>query len=207
MSFTVSGRRTLPACATALAAAALLSGATAAHAAEPSAGCPSAPLAQPFAPWQDTGDYVMAPDGDVEAGASTWSLAGGAGAVAGNEPFHVGGADDATSLRLPAGSSATTAPMCIAPEHRTMRFFARGSGAARLKVEAVYTRADGQVKHVRLGVVAPTDEWAPTAALPMVVNEDAAEQGGSLSVSLRFSARGTGDAQIDDVYVDPYRTR
>ena len=104
--------RTVVSAATAALAAAALTAAPAAAETGPSpGGCPDVPTVQPFAPWGDVADYLLAPDGDFEAGASAWLLAGGASAVEGNDPLPVGAATDHRTLRLPAGATATTAPI------------------------------------------------------------------------------------------------
>jgi hypothetical protein len=163
------------------------------------------PTLQPFAPWQDVADYILAPSGNIEGGTARWQLAGGAAAVEGNEPYRVGGAADHTALALPAASRATTASMCIGVEHRTMRFFARGTPSSSLDVEVLYRKKNaGPQKSVRLGAVAGRGTWAPTDILPMIVNVLAAETGNAMDVNLRFTPR-SGSWTIDDVYVDPYR--
>jgi hypothetical protein len=171
-------------------------------------GCPYVPTVQPFAPWQDYDNYFLAPDGDIEAGARGWALSGGAGAVEGNNSFVVGKRTDHRSLRMPVGASATTAPICIGLEHKTMRFFGTSAKTGTLAVEALYTkRGDKQATAVNLGTVTGTGTWAPSAALAMRVNELAGAYGNALPVSLRFTVRGTSPWQIDDVYVDPFRTK
>jgi hypothetical protein len=129
------------------------------------------------------------------------------GAPEGNETFAVGGPDDHRSLELPAGASATTAPMCIGEEHKTMRFFATTTGRGALTVEAIYTKRNGKAKSVTLGAVRGDDAWAPTDVLPMRVNELAGDYDNAMSVSLRFTVRGNATWQIDDVYVDPFRMK
>jgi hypothetical protein len=193
--------------AIAIAAATLFAGPAAAGEKPPGAGCPDVPLVQPFAPWQDHADYMLAPDGDIEGGAASWTLEGGARAVEGSEPFAIGAAGDHMSLRLPAGSSATTAPMCIAEEHGTMRFLASAPASAKLVVHALFTKPNGVQKSVRLGAIAGSGRWAPSDVLEMRVNEKADKFGGSLSVSLRFTPRGDEAWRIDGVYVDPYRSK
>ena len=89
------------------------------------AACPGQPVDQTFLPWLDLAYYQEAPDSGFEDGGS-WTLAGGAAVVAGNQPFLAG----ARSLDLPAGSSATTAPICVTVAHPTIRFFARNTGSA-----------------------------------------------------------------------------
>jgi hypothetical protein len=200
-------RSVLSCAAAALAAAALSAAPAAAHTATPGPGCPAVPTVQPFSAWQDVADYVLAPDGDIEAGARSWQLEGGARAGEGNEPFRVGGAADHTALDLPAGAAATTAPMCIGVEHRTMRFFATGATSGELTVQALYRERDGRRKAVTLGSIRGRGAWAPSDILPMRVNEKAPEFGNALAVSLRFAPRGSSSWRIDDVYVDPYRSR
>jgi hypothetical protein len=199
--------RTVVSAATAALAATALAACPAAADTGPSpGGCPDVPTVQPFMAWQDAADYFLAPEGNFEAGASSWLLSGGASVVEGNEPYA--GADgDHRSLRLPAGASATTAPMCIGEEHRTMRFFGTTTGASPLRVEALYTKRNGNQKSVTLGNVRGGADWAPSAVLAMRVNELAGEYDNSMSVSLRFTARGNAAWQIDDVYVDPYKMK
>lgn len=200
--------RTVASAATAALAAVALTAAPAPAETGPSGGgCPDVPTVQPFAPWQDFADYFLAPDGDIEGDASSWLLEDGAHAVEGSAPFAVGDPADHRSLALPAGASATTAPMCIGEEHRTMRFFATSTGAGALRVEALYTRGGGVPKSVTLGSQRGAGAWAPSDVLPMRVNELAADRDNAMSVSLRFTAHGSATWQIDDVYVDPYRMK
>ena len=207
MRLPARSRSTLSLVASAVAAAALSAAPAAAHAgAAPAAGCPDVPTLQPFSPWQDTADYFPAPDGGLEAGGAGWGLQGGARTVEGNEPFRVGAPSDHRALDLPAGSSATTAPMCIGPEHRTMRFFGAGTSTGALTVEAVYTGRNEKPRAVTLGNVRGTGAWAPSPVLAMKVNDRPAAADG-LQVALRFTPRGRGGWRIDDVYVDPFRSR
>ena len=199
-------RRAIVTCAAAFATTAVVS--APAHADGESttgAGCPTVTTVQPFAPWQDFADYFLAPGGDIEDGTASWDLTGGAAAVEGNESFQVGGADDHRSLSLPADSSATTAHVCIGLEHRAMRFFARSTGAGVLHVDAVYAKRTDKEKSVRLGTFSAGSSWAPSPVVPLVVNETAVDSANALPVALRFTVRGEGSWQIDDVYVDPYR--
>jgi hypothetical protein len=198
-------RIVLSGAATALAAAALFAAPASALATAPAAGCRGVPTVQPFTPWQDVADYMLAPDGDFEAGATGWLLQGGARTVEGNEPFKVGRAADHTSLQLPAGSSATTAPICIGVEHRTMRFFASAPRSAALAVTATFTKRNGNQKSVRLGVARGSNAWAPSDVLPMLVNEKAEHFDNALWVTLSFAPRGADAWLIDDVYIDPFR--
>jgi hypothetical protein len=172
-------------------------------------GCPGVPLSHPFAPWSDHAPYMLAPDGGVEQGGSAWTLTRGAEVDEGNESFRVGGPADHRSLRLPAGSFATTAPMCIGVEHKSMRFFVKRTAALRdisLDIEVLYSTLDGQPRSKRIGRIPAGRAWAASPILALVVNELTAARGNAMPVSLRLTARG-GGFSIDDVYVDPWRSR
>lgn len=171
----------------------------------PGASCPDTPVAQPFAPWGDSSDYFPAPDGGFEQGGAGWTLNGRAAVQSGNEPFAVNGAGDDMSLRLPAGSSATSGLFCIGAEHRTMRFFAKAAASSRLDIDVIVGERSTSRRTYNVATVSGAGGWAPSVAVPMVVNEIAAEQDGTMSVRLRFTPRGSGDWTIDDVFVDPYR--
>jgi hypothetical protein len=191
--------------ATALVAAPMQANAAIASAVAP--GCPYTPVTQPFAPWSDMADYFLAPDGALEQGGTAWTLRGNAAVATSDKPFQVGPAIDRSALRLPAGASATTAPFCIGVEHRTMRFVANAPAASTLDVDVLYTDAGRVERTVRVGAVAGAGRWAPTVAVPMIVNALASLQGNAMSVRLRFSPHSTAAWTIDDVYVDPYRVK
>jgi hypothetical protein len=170
-------------------------------------GCPDVAVTQPFAPWGDAADYFLAPNGGLERGASGWALRGDAELQKGNEPFYVVDDGDRRSLSLSAGSSATTASFCIGVEHRSMRFFADGSRSSSLDVDVLYSDDGGRERSMRLATLSGSGRWAPTDVVPMIVNAMAAERDNALSVRLRFTPRARGDWSIDDVLVDPYRSR
>jgi hypothetical protein len=164
--------------------------------AEGSAGrCEGRMIEQPFATWDDTADYFLAPDGDFSSGAAGWDLAG-AEVVEDNEPWYVHGAAVPAAVSLPEGASVTSPTICVAETDPTMRFFARGAGA--LQVEVLYTDGDGVEQALPIGVVDAATDWAPAPALPITANTY------EMTVAFRFTAL-SGDWAIDDVYIDPYR--
>jgi hypothetical protein len=166
--------------------------------------CASQTLERPFLRWGDGANYVLAPEGTVEASAG-WRLAGAA-PVAGNEHFYVHAPGERTSLSLPAGSSATTAPMCVGIEHPTLRFFARNTGAplATLVVSVRFQDLLGLRHTLPIGAVLAGREWAPTLPFPVIANLLPLLPGEKTPVQFVFTPLG-GAWQIDDVYVDPYR--
>jgi hypothetical protein len=186
----------------ALTGAATAQAATTAHAG--AQGCPNQSLSHPFLRWLDPASYVLLQNGSLEKAAG-WSLSGGARLVAGNEPFYVDSARDRTSLSLPAGSSATSPPMCITLLHPTLRFFALNSGApaSALQVDAVVKLAGIRLS-LPVGVVLAGSSWQPTLPLPFLANLLAPV---SSTVSFRFAPLGASSGwRIDDVYLDPYKS-
>lgn len=163
--------------------------------------CPD-PTTQPFKQWSDYARYAPVPDGGFEAGASGWKLAGGAKVVAGNEPFYLLGPRDRSSLFMPAGSSATSPPMCIALFSSKMRFVVAGSKGSRVKVQVVYNGLLSRTLGIFDGsTVASSGQWAPSPEISML--------GGVLplltrSVQFRFVAV-SGAPRVDSVFLDPWK--
>lgn len=162
--------------------------------------CPD-PTTQPFSAWSDYAQYAQVPDGGFEAGASGWKLAGGAKVVAGNEPFYLRSAGDRWSLSMPAGSTATSPPMCISLLSSKMRFVAGGSKGS-VKVQVLYRGLLSSVLGVFDGGTVTSDgTWAPSPEISML--------GGVLplltqSVQFRLVAT-SGSVRVDDVYLDPWK--
>ncbi len=163
--------------------------------------CPD-PTTQPFRPWSDYARYAAVPDGGFEAGAAGWKLTGGARVVAGNNPFYLRSKADRSSLSLPAGSSATSPPMCISLLSSKMRFVATGSKDSRLRVQILYRGLLSSVLGVLDGgTVDASGAWEPSPEVGML--------GGLLPLltqSVQFRLVSTsGTAQVDDVFLDPWK--
>jgi hypothetical protein len=197
-----------------LAAVAAFAGSAAAPSAKAASlgiSCPD-PTSTPF---NDGHYYAAVPDGGFENGAAGWTLTGGASVVIGNESYMVGGPGQSHSLSLPAGSSATSPPMCIGLLSSQMRLFARNTGAAgsNLRVQVIYNGGIGALlgglgSTLRISdqaSFAGTNVWQPTDPYLMA--------GGILplltqSVQFRFTPLSTGgNWRIDDVYLDPLMHR
>ena len=189
-------------------------GAPSAKAASLGISCPT-PTSQPFAPWGDYANYAPAPDGGFENGAAGWALAGGARVVTGNEPYMVGGPGQSHTLSLPAGSSATSPPMCIGLLSSGMRLFIQNTGATSsdLRVQVIYRGGVGSLLGTlgsTLGIsdratFAGASTWQPSPHFLMA--------GGLVPlltqyVQFRFTPLSTGgNWRIDDVYLDPLMHR
>ena len=173
-----------------------------------SPSCDTTRTSHPFLPWIDVASYVPAPDGGFEAGAKGWKL-NGATTVAGNETYHVGGAGDDTSLRVPDGGSATSPAFCVGLEHPTARFFAKrvgGSLLSTLRVDVEFEDALGETHFQPVGVVALNGgSWQPSLPMLLVANLLPLLPGDHTPVALRFVPQGGGSWLVDDVYVDPFK--
>jgi hypothetical protein len=153
-----------------------------------------------FRPWNDYAYYMLSPGGSFEAGAPGWALTGSASVVAGNEPFYIHSQQDLRSLSIPPGSSATSPWMCFSVGNWHLRFVGRGSGTVRVTVRVrgllgVISILDG-------GTVAMNSSWQPSRRVSLLLTN----VGGLLTtkaISLRLTTV-VGNAQIDDVYVDPW---
>jgi len=180
--------------------------AQAAGASNPLKCAPEPVLSQPFAPFGDLATYTPLGGGDMESGAAGWTLDGGAEVVDGNAPYSSGG----SSLSLPDGSSAISAPLCIDPTFPFYRLFARNEGGSKsaLKMEVLFLDSRGNVVSAKpTNYVSRSKLWMPTVSAQINVF------GGKSNVSaapvaFRFTPQGRGGGwQIDDVWVDPYARR
>ena len=171
--------------------------------------CQPQPASQVFLRWLDPLRYEEAPGGRAES-ATGWTLSGGARIVSGNEPWKVGGGSDAKSLQLPRGSRATTGVMCVGIGHPVMRFFARRTSGwllDSLKVEVLFEGAGGRVSSLPVGLVLAGGSWQPTLPFPVLASLLPLLPGEKTPVQFRFTPIGGATWQIDDVYVDPWRSR
>jgi hypothetical protein len=174
-------------------------------------------LSQTFLDWKDQSWYTMAAGGDMES-AEGWTLED-AKVVSGNEPWYVNHSDDAHSLKLPPGATATSPYMCIEKGFPYFRVFARNTGKAkaRLKVEVIYRYASGATKVKRAGKLRVRGgEWRLSRRLATATglasgrgkgkDKGDGESAESAEAAVRFTPMGdAGEWRIDDLFVDPRR--
>ena len=169
---------------------------------------PDGPLATRFAQLGDAALYAPVQNSGLEAGATGWTLTGGAAVTAGNEPWHVGSASDRFSLSLPQGSVAVTAPICIDPTYPYFRLFARNAGLAgrALKIEVLSYDTTGKLlKTQPYTFTAAPGAWQVTPSIPIAVFGYKKAEVSAAPVAFRFTPTGSGAQYvIDDVYVDPW---
>jgi hypothetical protein len=171
--------------------------------------CSNSGAEQVFRPWGDSSSYVLAPDGGLEAGGSGWSFSGGAAATDGNESFFLNDPSDAKSLALPAGSSAVSPSICMSIDTPTFRLMARNTGdpASYLRVEATYNLL-GLVRTKTLSTVKAGPSWAPSQPMSTVLTLSTIV--GTVipsAIKIRITPVGSGNWQVDDLYIDPFARR
>ena len=175
--------------------------------------CDNGVNSQPFQQWNDDNLYFLAPGGNFEGSLDGWDL-NRSGVVADQEPWQVHGDSGSKALRIPAGSSVVTSTMCVGLEHPTMRFFAHRSGggllgsASQLLVTARVETSLGLVVEVPVvGNVSALSgngtNWNKTPQHVVVASLLPLLPGEHTPIQFRFTAVGTADWVIDDVFVDP----
>lgn len=202
-------------------------GASAAHGKVPSSALPDGASAaycpldeseswKAFAAFGDHDNYFLAPSGDFESGATDWTLRGAAVGL-GNDDLGVRPGNRSLWLGLgtPGNPVAVSPVFCITSDHPVFRFTFRSIGAVGpLTTSVRYRSSDGKTREqvvssrsstsARPGVWQPSERLPLADALPFERVEDLA------AVQLVFRAKTHGLAtgyQVDNVLIDPYRTR
>ena len=164
----------------------------------------------PFTQWGDRNSYFTLSGGLFELAPSGWGLTGGAGVVAGNEPWKVNSNGTAHSLRIPAAGSVTTQWFCVRPGETAIRFFDKAPGlkgsALTVTVTATFLNASktaytAGTATASYRIEGSTAGWGPSPVLQLP--QQAGSPGAMISVRIAPTA---GDWQIDDFEVDPWKT-
>lgn len=160
------------------------------------------PTSQIFLPWGDTANYGLVPGASFEGSLRGWSL-NGAGVVADNESFQVGGASDSKALYIPAGVTVSTPPSCFHFADWQLRLFTQGTGQLRVRVVA-RGLLGGLLSLLDAGTVSPAPDgsWQLSNPVDIDLLTQLAGLLTSNSVSLQLTAIG-GPVQVDDIYLDP----
>jgi hypothetical protein len=166
--------------------------------------------AQVFRPWGDLANYSRLENGGFESGTPPWLLRGGANIVSGNEPFFISGnRSDSRSLLLPQGSTAYSGFSCFAIGDWHLRFVMRNVGArtGALRVQVVVQDLLGNLLTVLDGgTVTGGSTWAPSPRMLLPLT-NVIWLIGTREVAFRFTPVGRNAAyQIDDVYLDPWKS-
>jgi hypothetical protein len=172
--------------------------------------CASQQTGTPFAAWGDSSSYFLMPGGGFESGTPGW-VAGGATVVDDNETYFAGASTDAHSLSMPTGALAVSPTVCVAMGENTIRFFVKNSGVASsvLHVQAyVQNPLTGLVLSTGADIQgnAGATGWSPSPRI--LIPNLLGGVLGTQRLTLVFSTRGVPAAwNIDDVFVDPFKSR
>ena len=172
------------------------------------ASCAPQPLSTPFSQWGDTNSYFLVPGGSFEGTADQvgWTL-DNASLTAGNEPFNVGSPSDDQSLTIDAGGSATSPYFCVDDSMSDLRLFAEQvTAGSDLQVTAL-VQTPGGTDSVPIADLADGSmpNWAPTQ--PITGDTSSIPDGDSVMAAVQFTVPASAGAwQLDDVYVDPWKS-
>lgn len=168
--------------------------------------CTTRTLSQPFTNWSDTNYYFPVTSGTFESGSSGWSPGAGVSRVNENEPWKVAGSGG-YSLKIPAGSSASTPEMCLTATEDSARFFYKSpGGGVGLQVTI---KATNSITHSlwTTSFTITTGTFGGWQVSPRIALPDVRGTTGTENVVITLAAPGGGGAwQIDDVFIDPSRT-
>jgi hypothetical protein len=169
------------------------------------AQCPTQSAKQKFSKWGDSSSYFLVAGGSFEGTPAQvgWTLSGST-LVAGNEPFYINSTSDDQSLLISGGGSATSPAFCVDSTMPSLRFFVRQTApGSDLKIQGVVQTPRGPMAFTLADLPnGSLPQWTP---LQVTVATNRIPKGYSVSASLRFVEPGSGNWQLDDVYVDPYR--
>jgi hypothetical protein len=166
--------------------------------------------ARVFRPWGDVAYYSRLENGGFEQGSAPWLLRNGASVVSGNEPFFLSGnRGDHRSLLLPQGSTAYSGFVCFAIADWHLRLVMRNVGAqtGALRVQVVVQDPlIGLLTVLDGGTVSGSETWAPSPRILLPLT-NVAWLIGARAVAFRFTPVGRNAAyQIDDAYLDPWKS-
>jgi hypothetical protein len=161
-----------------------------------------------FAPFGDSASYARLYNGGFESGGLGWVLSGGASVVSGNEPYYLSGSrTDNHSLYLPSGSSAYSTTVCFAFADWHLRFMAkRVSSSGSLHVQVIVPSLLGILTVLDGGTFSGNGTWAPSPRMELLLC-NVTSLLGTKAVAFKFTPVGRGTSyQIDDVYLDPWKS-
>jgi hypothetical protein len=161
--------------------------------------CATPELSQPFKPWLDYSEYKLVENGSFEAGTGGWTLTGGARVAAGNATQRGGG----QSLLLPAGSSATTPPVCVGLNEPTLRYFVKAASPLAVMTVSVEVQLQlGVWVTLPIGVDLG-GAWHPSVPHLVLANLLPLFPPDMTAVRFTFRPLLFGAFSVDDVFVDP----
>jgi hypothetical protein len=181
--------------------------------------CETPLIEQPYSPFGDTRDYVLAPGGSFEQeGAPGWQFTGDAEVDGGDDALtqkdlmvtalNAGKLKEKKLLELEEGSSVVSPAMCVDLNYPMFRMTSKADDDAVLKVEVIYPNAP-EPAFQEMATIAgregdfSSSKWYASGEIGLSPELGGAEWGGRL-MALRITAVSE-DWKIDDIYIDPRR--
>lgn len=168
-------------------------------------GCGARTTTQALAQFGDLNDYFPIVGGTFESGdLSPFLVSGGPFIAPENEPWRVMGYEDKRSVALPAGATLR-ATFCVQIGEDSMRLFAKApsSSSGSLNIRTTVATAYGSAyTSTTLG-----PQYAAWGLSPRIPLNNVSGQDGKQYVTLSITNTGTGTWLVDDILVDPWRTR
>jgi hypothetical protein len=188
----------------ALTALVLAAGATPALAG--TTACSGATTSPIFSAWGDVAAYAPFQGAGFESGASGWSWGGKASIVSGDDGLLVG-ASGSHAVSIPAGGFAKSPWLCVDSTMPSMRFMVRRvSGTGSLVVLGTLAGKSG-LPLTTVATVTGSGAWQPSDVVYFPSSLTSLVASGGLNAQFQFVADAGTVYRIDDVYMDPYKTR
>lgn len=155
--------------------------------------CTEPTVSQPFASYGDNANYFLVDGGDFSAATYGWQARDGA---------IEGGV-----MELPVPTAVAVSPkVCVGETEPTMRLrYASRGYSPRLRVDALFLGTRGELRSDYVTTLTGAQAMAPSPIIDLGTNERAAS-GEKTAIALVFTVQ-RGAWEIDDVYVDPFRSR
>jgi|SRR5947209_7639626 len=164
--------------------------------------CQSPMLSQPFSDDGDSNFYAALPGQSSDSFDGTgWTLSGGANVV----DTTLADGSTGSVLNLPAGSTATSPPMCVTSAYPTARAMVRSvTGKGKLAFSVGYQgRRSWATPRVAARLLGSAASWSPSALAPMFSSYARGWQ----VVEIVLAPGSRNAYQVYNVYVDPRMAR
>jgi hypothetical protein len=167
--------------------------------------CTTRTTTKAFAAFGDNNDYFPISGGTFESGSlSAFTTTGGVSVAGENEPWKVLGSAHGRSAALPPRATLK-ATFCVQIGEDSMRLFAKSpsNAGSGLTIKTTVSTAYGSAS-TSSSMSASSAAWAPTPSIPL---KNVSGPDGKQYVTLLITNTGSGTWLVDDILVDPWKTR
>ncbi|MEA2168844.1 MAG: hypothetical protein QOF76_2144 [Solirubrobacteraceae bacterium] len=163
------------------------------HTALSASNCPEPVVSNPFAAYGDTRDYFLVDGGDFNSASNGWA--------------YVGSGVDGGVAKLPgANTGIGSTKVCVGLDDPTLRFRYSSKGSApKMRIDALFQGTSGEYRTDYITTLTGQQAMGPSPIIKIGTNTRAAA-GEKTAIALIFTV-SSGSWTVDDVYVDPFRSR